>query len=366
MAKRISVCFDGTWNKPGENGDETDVETNVCRLYESLLEQSPRDGWRQLSWYDRGVGTRFFERLRGGAFGRGLDRNIKQGYAYLSTLYDEGDHIYVFGFSRGAYTARSLVGLIRKCGLLRKDAMPEAHVESQDRDRVENELDRVIDKTLVEDAYDLYRKKDERVDTAEATEFQRQYGRVVTIKFLGVWDTVGALGVPLLAFEGFNQRKYEFHDTKLSKSVENAYHAIAIDEHRDLYDVTAWDPEEPVTSPRKLEQRWFAGAHSDVGGGHDDRRLSDVTLRWMQECAMEAGLGIDRAKVPTVTDETVQGSVTDSYRKFLGPLYRKVHPRHYRIIGQTKHGHETIDDSVRRRYQLVEGYRPPNLNIDAA
>jgi uncharacterized protein (DUF2235 family) len=362
MAKRIVVCFDGTWNKPGENGDETDVETNVCRIYESLLETSPLDGWKQISWYDRGVGTRFFERLRGGALGRGLDTNIKQGYAYLSTVYDDGDQIFVFGFSRGAYTGRSLVGLIRKCGLLRKNVLPVVDLETRGRDEIEDMLDDLIEETIIDQAYDIYRKRDDKADTDEAERFRRENGREVGIKFLGVWDTVGALGVPLLAFEGFNNRKYEFHDTKLSKIVENAYHAVAIDEHRDLYDVALWEPEEPVNAPRKLEQRWFVGAHSDVGGGYKDRWLSDASLRWMQERAEEAGLGNEPAKRPTLTDENFCGPLTDSYTKFAGPLYRKVHPRHYRAIGRSRYGNEVIDHSVRRRVELIESYRPPNLD----
>jgi uncharacterized protein (DUF2235 family) len=366
MTKRIVVCFDGTWNKPGENGDETDVETNVCRIYESLLETSHQDGWKQISWYDRGVGTRFFERLRGGALGRGLDMNIKQGYAYLSKLYDDGDQIFVFGFSRGAYTGRSLVGLIRKCGLLRTNALPAADLENRGRDEIEDVLDDLIEETIIDQAYDIYRKRDDKADTEEAERFRRENGREVVIKFLGVWDTVGALGVPLLTFEGFNKRKYEFHDTKLSKIVESAYHAVAIDEHRDLYDVALWEPDEAVDPPRKVEQRWFSGAHSDVGGGYKDRWLSDASLRWMQERAAEAGLGIETTRIPTLTDDNFRAPITDSYRKFVGPVYRKVHPRHYRAIGRSRYGNEVIDDSVRRRFELIESYRPPNLDLGSA
>ena len=362
MAKRIVVCFDGTWNKPGENGDETDVETNVCRIYESL-DNSPRHGTRQISWYDRGVGTRFFERIRGGTLGRGLNTNIKQGYAYLSNVYDDGDKIFVFGFSRGAYTARSLVGLIRKCGLLRKGILPGMGLENRGRDEIEDVLDDLIESNIIDQAFNIYRRRDEKADTEEAESFRSENGRKVSITLLGVWDTVGALGVPLLAFEGFNKRKYEFHDTKLSGIVENAYHAVAVDEHRDLYDVALWAPDGPVNPPRKLEQRWFPGAHSDVGGGYKNRWLSDITLRWMQHRAAELGLGIDPMKSPTLSDENFQAPITDSYSKFLGPVYRKVHPRLYRAIGKTRYGNEVVDDSVRRRLDMMQSYRPPNLDL---
>ena len=135
MPKRIVVCFDGTWNEPD---DDTDVakqaETNVRRLYESVRPRGA-DGREQEKWYDEGVGTKFLERLRGGLFGLGLSENIRQGYRVLIDTYQEGDEVFVFGFSRGAYTARSLVGLIRKSGLVRRDQGGR-----------------------VEDAYELYRR----------------------------------------------------------------------------------------------------------------------------------------------------------------------------------------------------------------
>jgi uncharacterized protein (DUF2235 family) len=151
MSKRIILCFDGTWNTPAEKftglaklheeferltglGDDAmraaiehvdpqaGVETNVCRFYRSVLRQSATDvapgELAQTKWYDKGVGTDWYDRVSGGAFGLGLSRNIRQGYQFLSETYEDGDEVFVFGFSRGAYTARSLVGMIRNCGLL--------------------------------------------------------------------------------------------------------------------------------------------------------------------------------------------------------------------------------------------------------
>ncbi len=295
MAKRIAICFDGTWNTPDNKGDldhleRTDhrdeiwfervnknagVETNVCRLYRSVLTISPgdaKDGIAQIKWYDKGVGTEWYDRISGGAFGTGLSRKIREGYKFLSSNYDDGDEIFVFGFSRGAYTARSLVGMIRNCGLL-----PPASLQ----------LDQPDDNLHLLEAYEIYRTRDKDADSMRALTFRRKYGaRLIDIKFLGVWDTVGALGIPIESFGEFNKEQFEFHDTELSGIVKNAYHAIAVDEHRKPYAATLWDPK---TKPdQTIEQRWFIGAHADVGGGYPSRKLSDLTI----EMAAREGAGL--------------------------------------------------------------------------
>jgi uncharacterized protein (DUF2235 family) len=294
MPKRIIVLFDGTWNKPGEQGDETDVETNVCRLYESILERSSIDGVEQLAWYDKGIGTNWYDHLRGGAIGRGIDKNIKQGYAYLSLNYEPGDELFVFGFSRGAYTARSLVGLVRNCGIVQKRHLRVSGSTKGSPDDVDDMLSELAKKDPIDQAYGIYRSRDRGPDDGEAVRFREQWSQAAKIKLLGVWDTVGALGIPLRILSDFNERKYQFHDTELSAIVEHAYHAVAIDEHRADYDVTLWDPQ--VKPEQHIEQRWFIGAHADVGGGYNDRRLSDLMLRWMQSKAQEVGIGVTAGK----------------------------------------------------------------------
>ena len=335
--KRIVICFDGTWNKPSDEalpGDQQ-VETNVRRFCESVKSLSP-NGAKQIKWYDQGVGTHWYDRFIGGAIGAGLELNIVQGYEFLAKEYDEGDEVYVLGFSRGAYTARSLVGMIRNCGLIQPK-----HLELR-----------------VAMAYGIYRTRGDDADSLTAKLFRSSFCREIKIKFVGVWDTVGALGIPLDILKDVNMKFYEFHDTKLSGIVENAYHAIAVDEHRQDYGVCMWNPE--VQPRQKLEQRWFMGAHCDVGGGYQDRRLSDMTLRCMQDKASASGLALDAVKTG---DKNYLGEHTDSYAKFLGGVYAKKNARHYRPIGATKFGNEVVDDSVQRRRKEDRDYEPQNNGL---
>jgi uncharacterized protein (DUF2235 family) len=338
MSKRLIICFDGTWNTPDETRPEdTQIETNVRRFYEALLPHAA-DGRPQLAWYDAGVGTKWYERIQGGAFGYGLSENIRQGYAFLSTYYQEGDEIYLFGFSRGAYTARSLVGLIRNCGVLRS-----------------------ADDALISRAYELYRQRDEGADTVEARAFRGAHARAVRIKFLGVWDTVGALGIPVKAFRFLNDTRYGFHDVELSSIVEHAYHAVALDEHRKAYDVALWNPK--AAPHQVMEQRWFIGSHCDVGGGYRDRCLSDITLCWMQQKAAACDLAIDPRRVPQVTDDHCLGPFTDSYSAFLGGAFKAVQGRYYRPVCQTVYGNEAVDESAHRRFSQDAHYRPKNTGF---
>lgn len=340
MAKRLILCFDGTWNIPDDERPEHEqVETNVRRLYESILHTSA-DGRRQVPLYVPGVGTKWYERIQGGVFGHGLSENILLGYEFLGKNYQEGDEIYLFGFSRGAYTARSLAGLIRNCGLL---WAPQRH--------------------LIDQAYLLYRKRDESADSTEARLFRRRYARSVSITCLGVWDTVGALGIPLDAFRFLNDARYGFHDVELSSIVENAYHAVAIDEHRPEYDVALWSP--TIKPHQTMEQRWFIGAHSDVGGGYEDRRLSDITLRWMQQKAAACGLALDPRQIPAVSPAHCLGPITDSYGTFLNGMFKKIKDwqgknRYYRPLCQARYGNEVLDDSAVCRYEQDAAYRPQN------
>ena len=332
--KRIVVCFDGTWNKPAAEALPADqqVESNVRRFYESVQDRAP-DGTQQIKWYDHGVGTQWYDRFVGGAIGAGLEMNIIQGYEFLAKEYAEGDEVYVLGFSRGAYTARSLVGMIRNCGLIKRQLLD----------------------LRVAMAYGIYRTRNDDADSFTAKLFRSSFSREIKINFVGVWDTVGALGIPLDILKDVNMKFYEFHDTKLSSIVENAFHAIAVDEHRQDYDVCLWDP--AAMPQEKLEQRWFIGAHCDVGGGYPDRRLSDMTLRWIQDKAGALGLALSPVQVG---DRNYLGEFTDSYAKFLGGIYAKKNPRHYRVIGATQFGNEKVDDSVQRRRKEDRDYEPQN------
>jgi uncharacterized protein (DUF2235 family) len=323
MGTRIAVLFDGTWNNRKD-------QTNVTRMRRSIRSTGPGDP-DQPCFYDEGVGTRWYNRLTGGAFGRGLSENIQEGYAWLSRKHAPGDDIYVFGFSRGAYTARSLVGLIRKCGLL-NSVSPQS----------------------VKAAYELYRDKDVHPDDPRATAFRAQHSRETRIRFIGVWDTVGALGVPLSQVP-FSRDYYQWHDTELSKIVDYAFHAVATDEHRKDFGATVWSQVKPGNL--KVEQRWFVGSHSDVGGGGGSDPLTHIALRWLQDMAESAGLVL-KDKVPVGAQDHL-AKINDSHGDFMLGIYRLLRRRYHRPFG--KGANETVDESVWRRWQADPSYRPVSL-----
>ncbi len=295
MAKRIVFCSDGTWNHPGETQNGLPADTNVYKLYKALQVSAT-----QVPRYDDGVGADGLpvDRILGGAIGDGLFGKIKAGYTFLSHMYEDGDAIYLFGFSRGAYTARSLGGMLATCGLPAKD--------------------KLTDQT-VEDAFDAYRSRTNRPALKAA--LQAKYGnRDVPIAMVGVWDTVGALGIPGDVFENFDDSIYGFLDTSLSIRVKAAYHALAIDERRNEFPATVWDPLSPaaLAAGNTLQQLWFAGVHSDVGGGYAETGLSDITLAWMIKNAMQEGLDFEQVALDKYTGIDRKHSL-DTLHEVLGP-----------------------------------------------
>lgn len=256
MKKRLIVCLDGTWNTPdgGRN------PTNVVRIMRAIRPMGA-DGVPQITFYDAGVGTTGTKvsRALAGAIGRGLDQNVQDGYRFLAHNWQPGDEVYVFGFSRGAFTARSLCGFVSAVGLLEKEDLGRLPA-----------------------AWALYRKpKEERAADPMYDWFARNTRREMRVKCLGVWDTVGALGVPGEPFEGLNM-KHRFHDAELSAMVECGFHALAIDEKRAPFEPTLWQkPKDSVLPQRVVEQVWFPGVHANVGGGVPDAGLPDLALHWM-------------------------------------------------------------------------------------
>lgn len=260
MSKRIAFCADGTW-------DSAKTHTNVFKLYNALIVSAD-----QMPFYDSGVGatTEPIEKLAGGAFGAGIFQKIKDGYTKIAQVYNQDDDIFIFGFSRGAYTARSLAGMIAVCGL------PTAN----------------FDDTLVNNAFDAYRERDQASRQQKLKALAKYDLYDAKIKMVGVWDTVGSLGIPSV-ISGVDPALYGFLDTSLHPDVLNAYHALALDEMRCEFHPTLW-----TGSPapgQTLEQVWFCGVHSDVGGGEADTAggcpaLSDITLGWMMDKASALGL----------------------------------------------------------------------------
>lgn len=273
--KKIVICCDGTWNAPEKLDPTVRVATNVLQLSRAVL---PRDkqGRPQVVEYVRGIGTQnILDRVNGGISGKGISSNILQAYQFLSNNYERGDQLFLFGFSRGAYTARSLSGFINLLGILRKEnlhALPNIYRDYQRSPRTE-----------------LGAVK-ERYGHMTNRELEDPEVGFIPIHLLGVWDTVGALGVPLL--RPIYRKRIQFHDTDLAPNVSHAYHALAIHEFRKDFSPTLWTQK----LPRQIvEQVWFPGAHSDVGGGVDQQGLPSIALHWMVSRAAKAGLEFNNA-----------------------------------------------------------------------
>lgn len=288
--RRLLVFFDGTWNTP----DSGSKPTNVVKLLRAVC---ARDGdISQFVFYDKGVGTGgFTDKIAGGASGKGLTDNVVDGYRFLGNNFDSDDEIFIFGFSRGAYTARSLAGLLGLAGVLQpphlgKDLMDVMAVYRN------HELDRAAKEKKIA-AMNLGRYSD------------------VKIRCIGVWDTVGSLGVPGDLGRNLLSDRFKFHDVQLSTKVQVALHAVAIDEKRSEFSPTLWvRPEDEVAPPDQIvEQVWFAGVHSNVGGSYEDARLSDIALDWMvKRVRKHTGLRFDEEHLAKNCQPYVQGTGYES------------------------------------------------------
>lgn len=328
---RLAVFADGTWNKIDRDGSGT----NVVKLYQLALNDRARG---QMTFYDPGVGNSGFDKIRGGLFGLGLSKNITDGYRFLVQQWaqsPERHEIFLFGFSRGAYTVRSLAGLLGRIGVVKAEAD-------------------------IDEAYGLYRliKSERKKDISDRERFiAEKVHAMPRITMIGVWDTVGALGIPLCWLNDLlNPMPHKFHDTGLGAHIDAAYHAVSIDEERVAYAPTLWDPV-PEGSSQILEQVYFSGVHSDVGGGYkDDRRLGDITLRWMTDRAMGRGLLLDRDQVPEVKPDYAYGTIHEPW-KFL-PVRRARRPiRAQSWIAQWVEERRKAPRGVIEPYP----YSPPNL-----
>ncbi|HEX7788362.1 MAG TPA: DUF2235 domain-containing protein [Methylomirabilota bacterium] len=314
MARKLVVCCDGTWNTPR-------TETNIFRTYRFLRERlgTPAevsrgdgvrtcggravDGSEVVLFYDAGVGTDWFARLLGGGVGAGLSDNVRDAYHFLGHNYTPGTDIYLFGFSRGAYTARSLCGFIKAAGLLDKPSVKDVWRTYMDRYvMIDHASARVVARPS---GWDL-----DRIRTWLVTTAGDAVGRLgpdvdrlpthgnVTIKFIGVYDTVGALGVPIPAAARVNEPIVGFHDTRLGDTVENAVQALAVDEKRGPYVPAVWTQaaDAAVLAGQTVLQVWFPGVHSDIGGGYHDKGIGDITWDFMMRQAAERGLVLDPAR----------------------------------------------------------------------
>ena len=370
--KRLIFCFDGTWNTLNEY-----TPTNVV-LTAASIQRTASDGKTQIIHYDEGVGTGETEHLTGGMFGAGLVEHVRQAYRFLIFNYDAGDEIYVFGFSRGAFSARSFIGFLRHVGPLRRlhagriDQALELYRHRLDqKDGAEEEL-KQFRSDYSSDV--CIGQSDDKWRCANVPTYTAGAAPVMSIRYLGVWDTVSALGVPEnLPFSMELNREHRFHDASLDDFVENARHAVALDERRSLFpsvplgvvtELNCARGHDESAADAPYQERWFPGVHGSVGGGGDVRGLSDDALAWILKGAKLAGLHLD----------TARGTRIDGFHPdLLAPLENVQHPSWSptKLVNKDRVGPDHVwqmSTSAVRRWQsaasaLSDGklYRPKSL-----
>lgn len=331
--KRLVLCADGTWNKRDQIDKDTGKRrpTNVTKVARAVLSRAS-DGVDQVVFYRDGLGTRDpLDRFTGGAFGHGIEDNIRDLYRFVIYNHEPGDALYFFGFSRGAFTVRSLAGFMNQVGVIEKDG-----------------------DYFVPDLYKCYQSG--ALEGSEAWKSAFRKIRTVSrppIKFIGVWDTVGALGAPGLLGQFLNPGRYKYHNVGLHAGVENAVQALAIDERRRPFKPNVWS--KPVGWTGSLEQTWFPGVHSNVGGGCAPDGLANEALHWAIEKAERAGLEFDSEYLAHFTpcfNSTLHDSMSMLYRA-MGPITRR--------LGETG-GCESIHQSVHDRIgHEPSAYSPQNV-----
>ncbi|GKZ27722.1 hypothetical protein AbraIFM66951_006266 [Aspergillus brasiliensis] len=356
-SKRLIVCCDGTWQD--STADSQKPPSNVTRLTRTLSrvavvkENGQEKEIPQIVYYQKGVGTGLADKYFGGVAGIGISANVRAAYGFLVDNYEEGDKIYFFGFSRGAYTARAIAGLVCELGLLTPRGMDNFA-------------------TVYDDFYD-------RKLPVYDEEKRRQLGfrdplPRFTVEIVGVWDTV-AFHKPWLLGH-WSGEKLEFRNTLLSREVRYAFHALALDEERSAYQPTLWHQPENAEG-QELLQVWFSGVHTDVGGGGDDPRLANITLAWMiAQCTKHNQLSFDieeylfdRPPRPLETDtapwatalgKTDTGGFARTVETILGGKSKRT-PLHYKQVGNgvpqptNEMIHVSIDDRVLSRKGNIAG-----------
>jgi uncharacterized protein (DUF2235 family) len=358
--KHIVICSDGTGNTAIKGRG-----TNVFKLFEAVDLNGHRTEPHltpQIAFYDDGVGTETFKPLKvfAGMTGFGLSRNVRQLYKELCRVYDPEDRIFLFGFSRGAFTARTLAGLIASCGILDVKKLSTA-----------DELE-----AMVRRAYRAYRRRYRTVlaerllgkpKTTETDDFRREHCLEcpVPITFLGVWDTVDAVGLPFHLSDVINTTVYRFKfpDQRLSPAVQQACHALALDDERHSFHPLLWDE---TGDGQRIEQVWFAGAHSNIGGGYPKQGMSLVALDWMMARAEAAGLRfIETDRREYREHAHVDDKLYDS-RAGLGVFYRWK-PRDMAALCEENGTPPVLHLSVLERIAHgTEDYAPGNLAPGAA
>ncbi len=267
--KKIVICCDGTGNEFGQQ------ISNVVKLYQMLIRSS-----EQITYYHPGLGTmgarnaltpigKWWTKVIGLAFGYGISDNVADAYLYLMRRFQEGDEVYVFGFSRGAYTARALCGMLHIVGLLTED-----------------------NEALIPYAIRMIKRRE--IDFKVAAQFKKTFSRVCKPHFLGVWDTVSSVGWV------YNGVRFPFTNVTRNPDLNIVRHAVSIDERRAFFRQNLVGA--PNGPQQDVEELWFAGVHSDIGGGYPEQesQLSKITLRWMMYEAVRAGLVVDQKSMADI------------------------------------------------------------------
>ncbi|KAH8673769.1 hypothetical protein BX600DRAFT_509003 [Xylariales sp. PMI_506] len=316
--KRLLVCCDGTWQNSDNGFVKADsknpiptlqVPSNITRISRAFS-RTCSDGTFQIIYYQSGVGSRtgIIDRLAGGAFGFGIAENIREAYAYICANYVDGDEIVLVGFSRGAFTARSIAGMISDLGLLTREGMEYFYPVFKDMQNWQDPKYKDDFPTLPfpnkpkgEDAASIYRERLVEKGYSRVRQDKGQ-GDLIRVKAIGVFDTVGSLGIPdieLLDKLGLARSTHEFqwYNTRLSPLIEHAFQALAIDETRRPFSPAVWErADDQVTD---LRQVWFPGNHGNVGGGWPDQGISNLTLAWMMDQLQSVGVEF----IPNIIDD---------------------------------------------------------------
>lgn len=384
MKQRLCIYLDGTWNT--ENNS-----TNVQHAFNLTIKGQVPDGVDdnghpkfiyQKKFYDRGVGTGLIDGITGGVFGYGLEENIREAYVWLMQNYNPGDEIFIFGFSRGAFTARSLVGMLSKVGLIKKGApIPIQQVwdlyvsYKSERIYLNQDSNYRIENNNIKYNKSKNKKFHELSQDLRKMSNKWMHKKKPKINYLGIYDTVGALGISALGLPGMISKADKKHSYYPTSKVLNCRHALAIDENRSSFEITRLleyvenGKYEKRSFIDKIEQRWFVGAHSNIGGGYPDNYLSTEPFKWIISEANKVGLQTSDLYKPRKTPPV---KLRDSYAEFAGLIWPHIlrEKRNHRTIApiddfrpnaRLRAINERIDDSVFTYASRHSDYAPPNL-----
>ncbi|WQF75976.1 Putative Tle1 phospholipase, alpha/Beta hydrolase [Colletotrichum destructivum] len=309
--KRLVVCCDGTWMnsesayvKPTfwKPKGSLQIPSNVTRISRCFRRRCS-DGRVQVIEYESGVGTgsNTLDTLTGGAFGIGLGERVRNIYSFLCANYCDGDEIVLVGFSRGAYIVRCVAGMIADLGLLTREGVEHfwpifKDMENWNNHRYRDEFPTVPfdNKPKGEGAADVYRSRLEKLGMTRVRQ-EEGTGDIIKVKAVAVWDTVGSLGIPQIAWLNrlgiyASNQEFKFWDTSLSDRVEHAFQALALDETRYSFQPAVWERLEANKLSTDLRQVWFPGNHSNCGGGWNDQGMANITLAWMMDQLASIGV----------------------------------------------------------------------------